>query len=167
MLLCILLAVQLAVLPGLQCSALLPDGGASREGVGAQVPMDRPGGSAMVTVQVGYSSPGAAPQVIGAEGRPPPREPAPDVEVRAVPAGSGSVEPLATARTDQSGTAMLALPPGAYWVYVPTPPPGTDPTAAPTRTRLPDGTIVSGWAEVALPPGASLTATIDLRFPIR
>jgi hypothetical protein len=85
------------------------------------------------------------------------------VAVLAVPAGDGNAAPAATAVTDPAGSALLVLPAGSYWIFVPRPPADSvGPVAAAIARELPDGTSVSTWASVDLAPGGTLGVTLSL-----
>ena len=107
-----------------------------------------PMGTLTVTVQL---SPGGATHV------PTPRV---GVQVQVAPVSESNATPIATAVTDNAGTATFPLPSGSYWVYLP--------AALPDRVlvaqrALPNGRETSGWAQVDLGPGAEVTTAITLR----
>jgi hypothetical protein len=101
-----------------------------------------------VTVQL---SPGGATHV------PTPRVGA---QVQVAPVSDNNTTPIATAVTDNAGTATFTLPAGSYWVYLPAAPPDRVRVA---QRALPNGRETSGWTQVDLGPGADVTASITLR----
>lgn len=116
-------------------------------------------GVVQVLVQIQITG-GAAP----AGGRPSTSTlPAMGVLVQALPAGNGQAAPVASATTDQSGAVSMSLAPGAYWLIVPRSPANAiGPQSGAALTRLPDGTVVVGWASVTLSAGGSASATITI-----
>ena len=117
-------------------------------------------GTLSVTVQFAFA--GGAPPQAGTPSQAS-LEPAAGVEVEAAPAGNGQAAPLATTTTDQSGAATLTLPPGSYWVFVPSSAAnGPGIPSAVIQSRLPDGTVVLGWAPANVVAGGSTTATITI-----
>lgn len=100
-----------------------------------------------VTVQL---SPGGATHV---------STPRVDAQVQVASVTDSNATPVATAVTDNAGTATFTWPAGSYWVFVPAAPPDRVLVA---QRSLPNGTLTSGWGQVDLAPGANATASIVL-----
>lgn len=129
-------------------------------------------GSSTLTVMVQYVAGGGAPPArepgqLGPSGPRWVESPAPGVVVRVVRADTSPTAPVASAATDETGHATFTLPAGAYLVVVPTAPSDSPGRWGPVITRqLPDGTLVSGMANVDLRPDASSEVIISLVAPL-
>lgn len=123
--------------------------------------------SASLSVQVQYVGQGGAPPPPGVTLPPHVLGPAPQTTVQALPVGDGTATPVASGTTDDTGVVTLTLPPGSYWIVIPSP--GGRSVSGPmppSLTQLPDGTPVFDWKPVDLAPGDSQSLTLSLSVPL-